>query len=69
MSLRQRPAHLLVVDDDMLLRSLAVNTLRHAGFQVTDAASGEELPVTDGELRDVVLPARTGRALVVPPAG
>jgi neopullulanase len=33
-----------------------------------DAASGEELTVTEGELRDVVLPARSGRALVVPPA-
>lgn len=31
-----------------------------------DAASGEEHAVTEGELRDVVLPPRTGRALVVP---
>ena len=30
-----------------------------------DASSGEELAVTDGEVRDVVLPPRTGRALVV----
>ena len=35
-----------------------------------DASTGEEHAVTDGELRDVVLPPRTGRALVVPaPAG
>jgi neopullulanase len=31
-----------------------------------DAVTGEELAVHDGELRDVVLPARSGRALAVP---
>ena len=31
-----------------------------------DAATGEELQATDGELRNVVLPPRTGRALFVP---
>jgi diguanylate cyclase (GGDEF)-like protein len=66
MSARQRPAHLLVVDDDMLLRSLAVNTLRHAGFQVTDAASGEEGLVSfasndfDLVLLDVMMPGLSG---------
>ena len=35
-------AHLLVVDDDMLLRSMAVKALRHAGFTVSDASSGED---------------------------
>jgi diguanylate cyclase (GGDEF)-like protein len=34
-------AHLLVVDDDLMLRSMAAKTLRHAGFEVRDAASGE----------------------------
>ena len=34
--------HLLVVDDDMLLRSMAVKALRHTGFTVSDASSGEE---------------------------
>ena len=35
-------AHLLVVDDDMLLRSMAVKALKHAGFTVSDASSGED---------------------------
>ena len=39
------------------------------GPLLVDAATGEELSVTDGELRDVVLPARSGRALAVPPTG
>ena len=30
--------HLLVVDDDMLLRSMAVKALRHSGFTVSDAS-------------------------------
>ncbi|MEP7312784.1 MAG: EAL domain-containing protein [Pseudomonadota bacterium] len=34
--------HLLITDDDALLRSMAMETLRHAGFEVTGAASGEE---------------------------
>ena len=38
------------------------------GPLLVDGATGEELPVTDGELRGVVLPARSGRALAVPPA-
>ena len=36
------PAHLLIVDDDMLLRGMAAKTLRHAGFEVSDTASGED---------------------------
>ena len=39
------------------------------GPLLVDAATGEELAVTDGELRDVVLPPRSGRALAVPPRG
>ena len=39
------------------------------GPLLVDAATGEELAVTDGELRDVVLPPRSGRALAVPAAG
>jgi diguanylate cyclase (GGDEF)-like protein len=35
-------AHVLVVDDDFMLRSMAVKTLRHAGFEVSEASSGEE---------------------------
>ena len=42
MSRAHLPAHLLIVDDDMLLRSMAAKTLQHAGFEVTAAASGEE---------------------------
>lgn len=33
--------HLLVIDDDPLLQGLAVRTLRHAGFEVSAADSGE----------------------------
>jgi diguanylate cyclase (GGDEF)-like protein/PAS domain S-box-containing protein len=36
------PAHILIVDDDALLRSMAAKTLLHAGFAVSEAASGEE---------------------------
>ncbi|MBL8312300.1 MAG: EAL domain-containing protein [Rubrivivax sp.] len=66
MKLSQRPAHLLVVDDDMLMRSVAVNTLRHAGFQVSDATSGEEglQAFQAGEfdlvLLDVIMPGLSG---------
>ncbi len=35
-------AHVLVVDDDFMLRSMACKTLRHAGFEVSEANSGEE---------------------------
>ncbi len=35
-------ARLLLVDDDLLLRTMAAKTLRHAGFEVSDAASGED---------------------------
>jgi diguanylate cyclase (GGDEF)-like protein/PAS domain S-box-containing protein len=34
--------HLLVVDDDTLLRNMEVATLRHAGFDVVEAACGEQ---------------------------
>lgn len=32
---------LLVVDDDLLVRDMAARSLRHAGFDVTEADSGE----------------------------
>ena len=35
-------AHLLLVDDDALLRGMAARTLQHAGFDVSVAAGGEE---------------------------
>ena len=33
---------ILVVDDDPLLRGMAARTLRHAGFDVVEADSGEQ---------------------------
>ncbi len=38
------------------------------GPLLLDAVTGEELPVTDGELRGLVLPPCAGRALAAPPA-
>ena len=35
-------AHILVVDDDFMLRSMSAKTLRHAGFVVSEVSSGEE---------------------------
>jgi diguanylate cyclase (GGDEF)-like protein len=60
------PAHLLIVDDDMLLRGLAAKTLRHAGFEVSDAASGEDglarfaARAYDLVLLDVMMPGLDG---------
>ena len=59
-------AHLLVVDDDFLLRSMAVKTLRHAGFEVSDAAGGDDALVLFEErpfdlvLLDVMMPGLDG---------
>ena len=59
-------AHLLVVDDDTLLRGMAAKTLRHAGFEVSDAASGEDALLRFGELPydlillDVMMPGLDG---------
>src|ERR1700733_8521881 len=39
---KRGPAHLLIVDDDALLRSMAAKSLRHSGFAVSDAVSGED---------------------------
>ena len=36
------PPRLLLVDDDPLLRGMAVRTLRHAGFELVEADSGEQ---------------------------
>jgi DNA-binding response OmpR family regulator len=36
------PARLLIVDDDFMLRSMTAATLRHAGFAVSECASGED---------------------------
>jgi diguanylate cyclase (GGDEF)-like protein/PAS domain S-box-containing protein len=62
----QPSAHLLIVDDDFLLRGMAAKTLRHAGFEVTDAASGEdglalfEERAYDLVLLDVMMPGLNG---------
>jgi len=59
-------AHLLVVDDDLMLRSMAAKTLQHAGFEVRDAASGEaalalfEERPSDLVLLDLMMPGLDG---------
>jgi diguanylate cyclase (GGDEF)-like protein len=53
---RDTPARLLIVDDDRLLRGMAARTLRHAGFEVTEVASGEEALVSfEADMPDLVL--------------
>ena len=59
-------AHLLVVDDDFMLRSMAAKILRHAGFEVSEASSGEEglerfgATAFDLVLLDVMMPGLDG---------
>lgn len=62
----QQSGHLLVVDDDFVLRSVAVESLRHAGFKVSDVSSGEdalrqfESGSYDLILLDVMMPGLSG---------
>ena len=57
---------LLLVDDDLILRGMATQTLRHAGFEVTAVDSGEEglrtfeTEVIDLVLLDVMMPGIDG---------
>ncbi|MES2714534.1 MAG: EAL domain-containing protein [Pseudomonadota bacterium] len=47
---------LLIVDDDALLRHMAARTLRHAGFEVVEAADGEQaLAILATDAIDLVL--------------
>ena len=56
MKLRHHVGRLLLVDDDLILRGMATQTLRHAGFEVIAVDSGEEgLRVFDTEVIDLVL--------------
>jgi diguanylate cyclase (GGDEF)-like protein/PAS domain S-box-containing protein len=49
-------AHVLIVDDDPLLRSMVTQTLLHAGFDVSEAESGEAGLARIGERRfDLIL--------------
>ncbi|WP_088280789.1 bifunctional diguanylate cyclase/phosphodiesterase [Ideonella sp. A 288] len=49
-------SRLLVVDDDCLLRGMAARTLRHAGFDIVEADSGEQaLSVFEATPFDLVL--------------
>ena len=60
------PARLLVVDDDLLVRDMASRSLRHAGFRVEEADSGEAALAAvaaapfDLVLLDVVMPGIDG---------
>ena len=53
---------ILVVDDDDLVRTVAVDSLEEAGFEVIEAATGEEAlercrqRVADALLTDIMLP-------------
>jgi diguanylate cyclase (GGDEF)-like protein/PAS domain S-box-containing protein len=59
-------AHLLIVDDDPLLRGMSARTLAHAGFAVSEAASGDQALAAIAErpfdlvLLDVVMPGLDG---------
>ncbi len=56
MSPQPSAGRLLLVDDDLILRGMATQTLRHAGFEVTAVDSGEEgLRVFETEVIDLVL--------------
>ena len=51
-----RPAHLLIVDDDLMLRGMAAKTLEHAGFEVSDAVCGEDaLALFEAHDHDLIL--------------
>jgi diguanylate cyclase (GGDEF)-like protein/PAS domain S-box-containing protein len=69
MTLNPGGARLLVVDDDLIVRDMAAQTLRHAGFEVLEAESGEEaLSLLEHEaidllLLDVMLPGIDGHEL------
>ena len=58
--------NLLVVDDDLMLRSMAVKALVHAGFHVVDASSGEQALARFDEMQfdlvllDVMMPGMDG---------
>ncbi|HEX5355066.1 MAG TPA: EAL domain-containing protein [Aquabacterium sp.] len=60
------PPRLLIIDDDPLLRGMAANTLRHAGFDVSEAEDGiqglEQVKQTpfDLLLLDVMMPKLDG---------
>ncbi len=56
MSHTPRTPHLLIVDDDLMLRGMAVKTLQHAGFAVSDTACGEEaLALFEAQAHDLIL--------------
>ncbi len=63
---RRGTPRLLLVDDDPMLRHMAARTLRHAGFEVVDAADGEACLAAfaaqafDLVLLDVMLPGLDG---------
>jgi diguanylate cyclase (GGDEF)-like protein len=66
MNTELRTAHLLLIDDDALLRGMATKILQHAGFEVSVAAGGEaavarfeERPY-DLVLLDVMMPGLDG---------
>jgi diguanylate cyclase (GGDEF)-like protein len=66
MSHSPEPAQVLLVDDDLMLRGMAARTLQHAGFEVSEAADGEEALARfagrsfDLVMLDVMMPGMDG---------
>ncbi len=53
---QEKQAHILVVDDDEIIRIAASESLNEAGFQVTEAESGEEaLQILKNTQPDIIL--------------
>lgn len=68
----QRPARLLLVEDEALIRMIIVEILRDDGYEVSEASSSSEAashltgdtPFFDAAIVDVGLPDRPGDVLV-----
>jgi CheY-like chemotaxis protein len=69
-TVKHRPAAILLVEDDQAVRRVASEVLRKRGYQVVQAANGEEAlslaqdtPALDLLVTDVIMPKMGGREL------